>query len=335
MAQIAETDILVGSSRIVGRLRVDAGMIRSEAGPLEPRLVVPLTIEMNSRPAAEMLVLTRLVAHLHLDNENDPGSEVGLPARLDLVPGFYARSLPEGHGDHSAELRFQLSPIAVHRLEAARHAGKDSLFQLRLRCEVEVAWIRQTWGAMHSSHGRAGTLDPDDPFKLQLGLHSELSHFWTVQVGTLRIQMEPSAWIANVLPGFGIDSLRLVEMQFPPKFASGSSAKSFDEALVAFNAKRYDECVAKCRGIISGWNKSLGATKARPMGKAIAARQGWAKDDARIEWLNGLWKSLVDMGNAVHHPESRASSQRVSPYDAKLHLMMTATMSEYLSAVAR
>jgi hypothetical protein len=185
---------------------------------------------------------------------------------------------------------------------------------------------------MQPSQGRAGTIDAADPFKLQLGLHSEMSHFWTVQIGTLRLQLEPSAWIANVVPGFGIDTLRLVEVAFPPSVPGGSSVKTFDEAVHAFNARRYDECVAKCRATVSAWNKKLKSTKARPMGKVVAAIGGWADDDQRIPWLNSVWQSLVDMSNAVHHPEARSSAQHVSVHDAKLLLMMTATMSEYLHA---
>jgi hypothetical protein len=49
MAQIAKSDIMVGSSRSVGRISVDTGMIRAEGGPLEPRLVIPITIEMHNR----------------------------------------------------------------------------------------------------------------------------------------------------------------------------------------------------------------------------------------------------------------------------------------------
>jgi hypothetical protein len=333
MAQIAEADITVGSSRIVGRLRINAGMIRSEAGPLEPRLVVPVTIEMNNRPTREMVAVTRLVAHLHLGNENDPGSEVGLPARAELIPGFYARSLPEGHGRHNADLRFQLTPIAVHRLEAARHAGSDQLFELKLRCEGEVAWIRQTWGETHSSQGRAGTIEPDDPFKLQLGLHSDLSLFWSVQIGTLRVQMEPSAWVSNVLPGLGIDTLRLIEVTFPPSLPGGSAAKAFDEAMRDFNARRYDECVSKCRTIIAAWNKKVGASKANPMAKAVASKLGWGTDDPRVKWLDGLWQSLTDLSNVPHHPENQRPSHQLGPYEARLQLLLTAALSEYLHAL--
>ena len=335
MAQVAEGDIKL-ATRTVGRLRVDAGMIRAEAGPLEPRLVVPVTIEMNNRPRDQMLVVTHLVSHLHIGDHNNSTTQVGLPARLELIPGMYAHSVPEGSGRHQTELRFQMSPEAVHRLERARHESADQLFTLNMRSTAAVAWARETRGEMQPARGGSGETGPEDPFKLQLGMHTDFSFFWTVEIDPLRIQVEPSAWVANVLPGLGVDTMRLVEVLFPPKLpGSGNAAKAFDEALQAFNARRYDECISKCRGIVSAWNKSLGATKARPMGKAVASRQGWAKDDARIEWLNGLWKSLVDLGNAVHHPESRAGAPRLSPQDAKLHLTMTATMSEYLYALTR
>jgi hypothetical protein len=88
LAQLAEADIYLGSGRMVGRLSVDAGMIRSESGPLEPRLVVPLRIEMNSRSGDQMLVVTWLTARLHFGDENSQATQVGLPTRIDLVPSF-------------------------------------------------------------------------------------------------------------------------------------------------------------------------------------------------------------------------------------------------------
>jgi hypothetical protein len=42
MATVAEGNIYVGSSRIVGRIRVDPGAIRSFGGPYEPRLIIPV-----------------------------------------------------------------------------------------------------------------------------------------------------------------------------------------------------------------------------------------------------------------------------------------------------
>lgn len=214
MAQLAKGDIKVGSSRIVGRVRVDPGAIRSEAGPIEPRLIIPATIEMNNRPLDQMLALTRLTAYLHLHDANNPTTQVGSPAQVDLLPGMYARSLPEGHNEHNIDLRFQLSLASVQRLESMRHETPDEQFTLHLRMNGSVVWIRETFGEMHVPGGRAGPAAPEDPFKLQFGLHSALTHFWTSDIDSMRVQIDPSVWIDNVLPGFGIDGIRLLELAF-------------------------------------------------------------------------------------------------------------------------
>jgi hypothetical protein len=118
----------------------------------------------------------------------------------------------------------------------------------------------ETWGETHiPSQGRAGNSVPDDPFKAQHGLHSSLSWFWTVNLNALRVQIEPSVWVSNVLPGFGTDSHRLIEVSLPPIMpGSASAAKAWDEALRAYDARNYPECVSKCRAIIAAWNKKAG-----------------------------------------------------------------------------
>src|SRR5487761_639245 len=145
VAQQARADIKVGSSRLVGRVRVDPGMIRSEGGPMEPRLVIPATIEMNNRPLDQMLAVTRLTAYLRLQDANNPTTQVGSPAQVDLVPGLYARSLPDGHSEHNIDLRFQLSLASVQRLESSRHETPDEQFTLHLRMSGSVVWIRETF----------------------------------------------------------------------------------------------------------------------------------------------------------------------------------------------
>jgi hypothetical protein len=330
VAQVAEGDIKLGSTRIVGRLRVDAGMIRAEAGPLEPRLVIPVTIEMHNRPSDEMLALTYLIGSLHIGDQHNPATQVGLPARLELVPGMHAHSVPEGRSSHNVELRFQLNPQAVHRLETARHESAAQVFTLNLPCTGAVAWVHKTWGEMRPARGQAGATTEEDPFKLQLGMHSDLSFFWTVDIDSLRIQIEPSAWVTNVLPGLGLDTMRLVEVSFPPKLpGSGNAPRAFDEALQAFNARRYEECISKCRGLVSAWSKKFGATKTRPLADILAAHHAWPATDPRIKWLDSIWRATVDMSNEPHHPES-GSIHMLDRHDARLHLMIVAALSDYL-----
>src|ERR1035437_8000840 len=130
MAQAAEGSIKAGSSRGVGRIRVDPGLVSGEAGPLEPRLGIPLQIEMFNRDEDQILALLGLTGFLHLRDPNNSATQVGPPATLSLLSGFPARSLPDGISSHTAHLRFQLTAAAVHRLEVARHAAEGDLFEL-------------------------------------------------------------------------------------------------------------------------------------------------------------------------------------------------------------
>jgi hypothetical protein len=183
---------------------------------MESRLVVPATIEMNNRPLDQMLALARLTAQLHLQDPNNPATQVGSPAQVDLMPGLYARSLPEGHSEHNIELRFQLSFASVQRIELLRHQTPDEQFVLYLRLSGNVVWIRETFGEGPSSQRRAGPAAPADPFQAQYGLHSAVTHFWTSEIDSMRIGIDPSVWIDKVLPGFGIEGIRLLELAFPP-----------------------------------------------------------------------------------------------------------------------
>jgi hypothetical protein len=282
-----------------------------------------------------MLVLTRLTGFLYADNPNNPAARVGMPATMDLIPGMHARSLPHGPNAYLVELRFQLSLVAVHRLELVRHATRDGDFTIYVGLEGAVAWIRQTWGEARPS-GRAGLSAPDDPFNLQMGLHSELSYFWTTAIDQLRVQIDQSVWIKNVLPGFGIDNLRLVEVTLPPGLPDiGNAAKIFDDAQRAYHARRYEECIGKCRGIIRAWNIQMGASRDNHLADQVAKVQGWPVDDPRRSLLDAVWQGLMGAGNVAHHPEAQAETYEPTAHDAKLHLMMTAVVSEYLQGVLR
>src|SRR5207245_786838 len=117
-----------------------------------------------------------------------------------------ARSVPSGHFGHGVDLRVQLSNYAVHRLEVARQAVSDGDFTLTLRLDGPLAWIRNTRGEAVVAPGQQPSVDTTDPFKMQFGLHSDLSLLWTSEIDQLRLQIDQSVWINNVLPGFGIDN---------------------------------------------------------------------------------------------------------------------------------
>lgn len=75
MAQVAEGRITAGGSRGVGRVHVDPGLLSGEGGPLEPRLVMPIWLEMLNRPEEQMLALLHLTGRLYLENTSNPDIE--------------------------------------------------------------------------------------------------------------------------------------------------------------------------------------------------------------------------------------------------------------------
>jgi hypothetical protein len=114
----------------------------------------------------------------------------------------------------------------------------------------------------------------------------------------------------------------------------GSAAAEFDKAKKALDERRYDDCVAACRGLIGIWEASLGATKQLRLSQVVGTRIGWSESDLRRRFIDDLWKAANDISNVPHHPEGQAvSPQEVGPHDARLLFLVVAGLSEYLGSV--
>jgi hypothetical protein len=324
MAQVAEADIIVGSMRIVGRVSVDAGALRGVGGPHEPRLVVPVGIEMTQSPPEEMLALVRLGAQLHIgDQIHDPTSTLGQPIALDLIENMPCRSV--GAMRHVEALHFPLTRRAMSRLEGARHQRNAGAFSLTLALSAQIAWL--------ATEGEAGK-PMTSPVGVKFGLHSRLSYFWTTSISPVRVGIEPSVWIDEVLPGLGLDRLRLVEIQVPPPLPRmPNAAAQFDAALSAYDRQQYNDCIGKCRALLRAWNRQFGATNDKRLAEIVGERMGWDAKDPRLKLLDGVWQGLLDLANAAHHPEDQARHLAATAADARLHLILTASASEYLGSV--
>lgn len=200
MGQMAEGWIMVNGSQGVGRVRVDPGRVRGEGGPLDSRLVVPVTVEMNSRPKEEMLALLRLSGALHLSDPENPASRIGLVDSHDLVNNIACRSIPSGNTTTQVDFRFPLTLPLVERLESARHAAPEEEFVAHVHLDGVVAWVHRTHGEAPMP-GEAIKNDTQPSGLWGLGLHSEVSLFWIVKIDPLRLAIDTSSWIRNVLPG--------------------------------------------------------------------------------------------------------------------------------------
>jgi hypothetical protein len=177
-----------------------------------------------------------------------------------------------------------------------------------------------------------GPSDDDFPWEQQLGTFAEVFPFWTTQVQPVQINIDQSSWINKVLPGLGYDQLRLVELKFPPPLPDHINAASqFDKAKRALDERRYGDCIDKCRGLLNMWEQQFGATKNKHIAQVIADDRGWSDDDVRRQLLDSLWKEVGDVANAPHHPEGDVDVEVFERRDARLILLLTSALSEWVS----
>jgi hypothetical protein len=303
---------------------VDPGTIRSGGGAYEPRLIIPVSIGMHTRPAEEMLALLQLRAQLHDGAINSLNTKIGAPVTVNLIDGMRCRSLPTGQYEDRIELDFLLTAASVSRLEAARRQTAPGGQFMHLSLQGTAAWLGQT-------HGQSGEVSNPNPLETTLGLHSPLSVFWTSGIDALSIGVDPTVWVSNVLPGLGVNRVRLVEVQLPPTLPDGTAASKWDEANDAYHLQKYDDCIAHCRSVIRSWNKDLGATKQNHLAAVVAERSGWTDDDPRRGLLDAVWQGLIDVANAPHHDEDQPEPFVATAADAQFHLLMTAVASDYVA----
>lgn len=327
MAQINKQDILLGM-RSIGSVSVDNGAIRGGGGSIRPQLIVPLTIQMNPMHDQDaMLAVCWLGANLFTDQNASLDMTICQPISQQLMTRFPARSQQKIPMDHTEPLRFFLSPAEVEDVEQRRHATKSDIFTLYLGLEVMVAGV-ETFNSVES-----GLTPGKTRWEMQYGIYSQVFPFWTTQVSPVMVQIEQSRWVNNVLPGLGYDRSRLIEMKFPPPLPGHQSAAAqFDKAKQALDGRRYGDCILACRGLLNMWETQYGADRKIHIGKLIADERQWPENDIRRKLLDKLWEQVGDVANAPAHPEGNVNSELFDGRDARLLLLLTAALSEYVEA---
>ncbi len=150
----------------------------------------------------------------------------------------------------------------------------------------------------------------------------------------MSVQIDQSHWVDNVLPGLGYDRLRLLDLSFPPPLPDHSNAAAqFDRARGALDQRRYGDCIQECRGLLNMWERQYGATDQQRIAEKIAQERQWPDNDIRRQLLDTLWKKVSDIANAPHHPEGDVNAELFTGGDARLLLLLTAALSEYLGTL--
>lgn len=324
--QVQKTSIRVGG-RYVANVWVDAGAVGGAGGPVRPELLVPLTVSMYNAPVEAMVAIPWLRASLQLENGGAPESAISTRVTEMVMDNLPIRSLPGGGHDHQVLFRFLLTAAEIERIERARQAAGGDTFTLHLAVDALAVAVAETYNEIGQ--------DPT-PWDMTLGMFSELRPFWNTTVDPVRFTVEQSSWVRDVLPGLGYDRRRVIEIEFPPALPDAKpAATEWDKARRALDTKRYDDCVAECRDLISMWNTQLSADKKNRVADIVAKRHGWAEDDNRIGFLDGLWRAAIDFTNLPHHPERFDEQQHFDAEEARLMLLLTAALSEYVSRRTR
>ena len=320
MAHINPQGIMLYGTISVGSVSVNGGAVRGEGGPVRPRIVVPLKIEMNPQHDDAMIAVVSLTASLGAQAHASPTQVLCQPVARQLVSRFPAHSGPRAN-EHTEDLRFFLTQAEVEDIEALRHGTNADVFTLFVDLDVVVAGLK--------SHNKTGT--EQTSWDSRFGMFSEVLPFWAVQVQPLQINIEQSVWVREVLPGLGYDRLRLIELTFPPPLPDRSNAASqFDKAKRALDERRYGDCIDKCRGLLNMWEKQFKAGKDRHIAEVIAEERRWPEGDVRRQLLDTLWKEVGDVANAPHHPEGDVDAELFEKRDARLILLLVSSLSEYL-----
>lgn len=321
------------NSGSVGAITLDTAKVRGEGGPSDARLVLPLTVTLDPQDEGATLALTRLTCALHLGEPVAPSSQVG-PSTLILVERLGDRlvsSRPQRPFAHEVEARLFLSQAVVARIEAHRHAHAEKTFAGVLSFDGTLAWAYKTTmyytDATPGSHRFAGD---EWPFDFGAGA-SLLAPIWSTRIEPLAFRIPASTWIDNVLPGVGLDRLRLIEITMPVAGSPlpTSVVPTFDDAQRDYDAGRYRECIGKCRDVRNAVEQHLGATRAQPVADVMATQLGLPSDAAERAFLDNAWKALGDLTNSAHHINA-AGAPTYSAAAARTCLFLTATLLDYL-----
>ncbi|PZR99876.1 MAG: hypothetical protein DLM70_14600 [Chloroflexi bacterium] len=314
--------IQVGA-QVVGEIALDLERVRGEGGPASPCLVLPVTVSMHSRDASQALAVTNLVCTLY-SGEIIPAYQVGQPVTFDLMGGLPVRSTRFAPNPHCMEISFPLSTSLIHRLEDRRHRTEDKAFFGHLTVSGTVAWLVASGG--EAPGNRSMKPIPGYAFDSNLGICFILAPFQETRVDTIVVRVSASTWIDHVLPGLGLDHVRLVEISLPRSGGALPEAIGpfFDGARRDYDAGRYRECVQKCRDVRYAVEKHVGATAQRPVGEAIQDRVGWPLAEAERRFLNQCWRALADFTSASHHQHAFFAA------DANACLLLSAVLLEFL-----
>ncbi len=314
----------------IGKIRLDVAEIRGEGGEHDPRLVIPIKIELDQQALEHQVIIARLSASLHLDQSPAHSNQFAAKVSYDLIYNMPIRSLVGGASSTPLELRFSLTHAQLKALENMRHQPGKNLY---LRLDPVIVWNKHTGNADDRIHGGVSTLG-EDGWDVLVGMFSDFAFFWLPTIEMLRLELAAMNWAEKIFPNIGYDYFRLIEVKLPISdiLVPKQAVEYFKEAKQDYDRRAHGECLRKCRFVL---DEIEGHLVPRPqghkLGSAITQALGWPSAPTLTEqakFLDHAWLALYSMANAAHHTPSTKS---LLPADAHMVLISTAAMLEYLA----
>lgn len=277
-----------------------------------PVLVIPVSVELESRPDEHKLVVTDARAELFL---GESGGQVRMSEVVRITrrqEGLWA-SHASTTIDHLADFRFALNGTQVRLLDVAA-AQESRTVALTLKCETDVAWVSDEYDLQDLSVRAVG-----------------LAPLPWIRVAEATLRVPRSEWSEHILPGLGLDSMRLVAVRLPRSGVLNEDLVAwFDQARLKFDAGDYRGAIERARDVRNAVEGHLGATRQDPVASKVqAARQ--LPDHAPVtEFVDGVWQALANVTNEAHHADY--PDQLFIAADARAVLLSTAVMLEYLAS---
>jgi hypothetical protein len=307
---------------LLAELVVDPARIMGAGGPWSPALIVPFDLVLPAQPTEQTLVIQELVAELWVPAPGHAPLQLGCPFRINGGSGRNGqlRSYPHGATTDSLQLSFRMTPDELRGLEQHAHRQAPSPLAVEFRFEVHVAWARRSFGTIGA--------DETVPFPSNYGFFTELIPLVQCSADNVTVQLSRERLAEEILPGLGLDRLRLVAVQLPPQIGVPRFLERFDYARSHFDAFRYEEAVAGCRDARRLVEQALGATREEPVALRAAQVASLAADEPAVTFLDGVWRSLADLTNEAKHGER---GNRYTAAEARAALMTLAVAVELLN----
>lgn len=266
------------STYSVGTLSFDGSGAKGEGGYQDPRLVLPVTLSMAPQPREKQLAVTELTCSLHAGQDASDINQIGPTVWRSFLPELHVISVEKNPNDHRFELRFPLTTALVERLDSLRQASANGDLRLLVRPKVTVSLIYQV-------SGEATTRPivrpiPEFPFGLEYGIASTLAYFWNSGVNPFALEIPRSTWVDRVLPGVGLEHMRLVEIGLPRTTGPlpPNVLRLFDAARADLDNGRGRECIQKLRDVRYAIEAQLAPTQGDRVASKIAAHRGLKPD---------------------------------------------------------